>query len=404
MGQDEDKQAALIAALVETARAQAEQNKQLMALLAARPPGEAAAPPAPPAPPVPHASLTWAELWTHYSEFEAGKLGSWTTVQGRAKHVLRIIGHLRVAESTMHTVRHYREVRKTETTIRKKLTTPTTRNREIELILRMSRWASRQKPPLLQANPFAGYERGDLFEAIENVRLNVIEDNREGSLTLEDLLADADLFERALVLVAHSSGMRRRELALMQRAWIDRRPGPDGQPLRIVRIPPGISKGKKGERKGRSTILSEEALQAIDDYWQTLPFPHRYRNPYVFVSPKTWTHYEPGHLTVRFRALAERRGMVGPSGALWLHDCRRSFITLPRRRGEDTRNIMQMSGHATATAFERYDIYSNIDTIVVRDRMEDAREKERLALEEQRRGPQRAPEKNIADRRRLKHQ
>jgi site-specific recombinase XerD len=390
---DEKTQAALVATLLETARSQAEQIKLLMALHTA---GAIAAAAAPAPAPAPHASLTWDELWIHYSESECDKLASWKTVEGRAKHVRRILGPLRVAESSVHTVRHYRQVRKTETTIRKSLATPTTINREVELIVRMPRWASRQKPPLLQVNPFAGYERGDLFEAIENVRLNVIEDNRGGPLTLDDLLADASLLERALVLVAHSSGMRRRELALMQREWIDRRPGDDGKPLRIVRIPVGISKGRKGKRLGRDTIISEEALQAIDDYWETLPFPHRYRNLYVFVSPKTWTHYEPSHFTVVFRNLAERRGMVGPSGKLWLHDCRRSFITLPRRRGEDTRNIMAMSGHKTASAFERYDIHSNIDAIVVRDRIEDAREKERLALEVQRRGPQRAPEKNLA--------
>jgi integrase len=398
MGADEDKaQAALVATLIETAKSQAKQIELLVALHTARQASDAATASALP---VPHASMTWAELWTHYSEVERDKLASWVTVEGRAKHVLRILGPLRVAESTAHTVRHYRQVRKTETTIRKSLTTATTRNREVELIVRMSRWASRQKPPLLPVNPFAGCERSDLFEAIENVRLNVIEDNRAGALNLDDLIADASLFERALVLVAHSSGMRRREIALLQWAWIDMRPGEDGKPLRIIDIPPGISKGRRGQRKGRRTIMSEEALQAAQDYRETLPFPHRYRNPYVFVSPRTFTHYEPSHFSVVFRQLADRRGMVGPSGKLWLHDCRRSFITLPRRRGEDSRNIMAMSGHTTESAYKRYDVHSRIDAIVVRDRMEKAKEDERVAIEEQRRGPQRAPdrapEKNIA--------
>jgi integrase len=331
----------------------------------------------------PRNTLTWEQLWELYRESEAEKLESWSTVEGRAKHVVRIIGGEVVSDAGLHTIKRYRGVRRGETTIRKGLTTATTRNREIELILRMARWASRQKPPHLPINPFAGLERGDLFEAVENIRRNIVEDDPGALLSLANLLEGADLFDRATVLVGHSSGMRRKELALLERAWIDRNE-------RLIEIPPGVSKGRRGRRPGRQTFISQEAIDAIDAYHESLPFPWRYRSPYVFCNPKNGDHYEPGYFSVRFRELARRRQFVGPSGPVWLHDAgRRSFITLHRRRGEDTSNIRAASGHKTLKAFERYDIHARKDAIVVRDRIEAARERELSSLASQRRGPQR---------------
>lgn len=344
-----------------------------------------------PAAPV-RAGLTWRALWTdHYAPAERDKLDSWDTVEGRAKHVLRHIGDDLVIDGGVNTVRKYRGKRREETTVRKGPPSKTTINREIELILRMARWASRQKPPLIPGNPFAGIERDDLFDALENVRLNVVEDDPTEALSLARLLEDAEPFDRAIVLVAHSSGMRRAELARLERTWVDRR-------QRIVTIPPGVSKGRRGKRRGRQTFISVEALEAIDAYHETLPFPWRYKAVHVFVNKQTGGPYSKGHFTVRFRKLAERKEFVGPSGPVWLHDAgRRSFITLHRRRGEDTSNIMKASGHRTLKAFERYDIHSRKDAIVVRDRIEAARAKELAEIAEARRGPQRAPGHRSAD-------
>lgn len=335
-------------------------------------------------------TVTWEQLWESYAPAERGKLASWDTVMGRAGHVLRILGKELVVDANVHTVRRYREQRSGETTIRKGLTSPATRNREIELITRMARWGSRQKPPVIPLNPFDGVPRDDLFEAVENIRRNVIEDDPDGTISLAQLLNDATPFEGALVLCAHSSGMRRGEMAVLERTWIDRSPGEDGHPIRIVEIPPGVSKGRRGHRPGRWTFISSEALEAVDQYTETLPFPWRYRSPYVFVNRRTGGHLSAGHFTVTFTKIAERCGAVGPSGPPWLHDCRRSFITLARRRGEDTSNIMQASGHRTLAAFKRYDIHSRQDAIAVRARIEAARRKDLDSLELHRRPPRRA--------------
>lgn len=99
--------------------------------------------------------------------------------------------------------------------------------------------------------------------------------------------------------------------------------------------------------------------------------------------------------TVTRAADTEAPAVVGPSGPPWLHDLRRSFITLARRRGEETTNIMAASGHKTMAAFQRYNIHARKDALLVRDRVEAARAHELAALEE-RRGPQRSPEKIVA--------
>lgn len=372
-----DDEAGVVAQLVALAR---EQAKQIELLLGARA-----------APPAIVSRITWPKLWDAYAVVERDKLDSWDTVESRAKHVLRILEDESVAESTLHTILRYRAARKKELTIRKGPTTATTRNREVELILRMARWGSRQRPPLCP-DPFVGIPRADLFEAVENIRRNVVEDASAAGdpLTLADLLEGASPVERAIVLTAHSSGMRRGELSVLERSWIDRRPDLTGQPLRIIEIPPGVSKGRRGRRKGRQAFLSVEALQAIDEYHATLPFPLRYRSLWVFVNPKTGERYSAQWFTLKFKEIARRRGAVGPSGPAWLHDLRRSFITLARRRGEDTQNIMAASGHKTLSAFQRYDIHARRDAIVVRDRIEAARARELAALAEQRRGPKSA--------------
>lgn len=341
-------------------------------------------------------SLTWRDLWTIYEqEADSANLESWNTVTGRAKHIVRIIGAVQVMDTTIVHVRTYRAQRKAEFTCRKTLTSAKTRNNEIELIRHMSRWASRQRPPLIPSDPLAGYEREELFEPLNNVRRNVVEDDPHAQLSLADLMDHGDEFDRALVLVAHSSGMRRAEIVLLERSWIDRRPGPDRKPMRIVEIPPGIAKGRKGKKDGRQTWISEEALHAIDTYTSTLPFTLQRRGVWVFMNPRTGRHYHKDHLTERFRRLQERAGMSGPSGPPWLHDLRRSFITLARRRGEETTNIMAASGHSTMEAFQRYNIHARRDALVVRDRVDAARDRELTALAEMRKGPQRASAQNV---------
>ena len=334
--------------------------------------------------------LTWNELWKAYEDDgEAKKNAAWNTAEGRwRKHLGPHFGAERVMTTILSSIKGYRRKRAEEFTIRKKLTAPATRNREIELLRSVAAWGRRQNPPLIPADPFDSLSRDDLFEPEENIRLNVVEDDPQATMSIEDLLRYGNELDCALVLMAHSSGMRRGELAIGECDWLDLRPDRNGKPLRIVQIPPGVSKGRRGKKLGRQTFISEAALGAYLRYRKTLPFPLQRRGRFWFMNTTEkfyGEHLHPDTLTQRFKELQERAGLSGPSGPPWLHDLRRSFITLARRRGEDTSNIMEASGHLTAQAFNRYDIHARKDAIAVRDRVDQARAAELAALLEQRR-------------------
>lgn len=319
--------------------------------------------------------LTFNEMWPSYEQSEKRKLASWNTTEGRWKHVSRHIGARRVMATTMATIEFYRDARVPEITCRNTPTTATTRDREIELIRRMTHWASIQTPPLIPSDPLAGIDREDLFEQKSNVRRNVIEEDPAAPLALEDLLAHGDVLDHAVVLVAFDTGMRRDELVRLEQGWIDRR-------ARVIEIPPEVTKGGFG---GRQLPISQRALDAID----ALPRDFVHKSPWVFTNPKRGKHYHKDYISERFRRLQERAGMTGPSGPPWLHDLRRSFITLTRRRGEDTIEIMEITGLHTLKAFTRYNIHARKDVIAVRDRIERARQEE-IDFYGRRRGPRHA--------------
>lgn len=320
-------------------------------------------------------ALTFSDLWPSYEQGEKRKLTSWNTVVGRGKHVLRHLGDRPVMATTLSTIQFYRDARIPEITCRNTPTSATTRDREIELIRRMTHWAATQKPALVPSDPLAGIDRDDLFEQKSNVRRNVIEEDPAATLSLDDLLHHADALDQAVVLTAYDTGMRRDELVRLEHAWIDRR-------ARVIEIPPEVTKGGFG---GRQLPISQRALDAID----ALPRDFVHKSPWVFNNPKRGKHYHKDYISERFRRLQERVGMTGPSGPPWLHDLRRSFITLTRRRGEDTIEIMEIAGLHTLKAFQRYNIHARKDVIAVRDRIEKARQEE-IDFFGKRRGPKRA--------------
>lgn len=321
--------------------------------------------------------LTWAQLWAIYEPREVPKLESPAVQRSMGKHLCRLLGAELVSAMSTERAFQYRQQRKGELTPRRRPPCDKTINNEIILIRRLARWAANQRPPLIERDPIAGVAEADLLVPVNNVRLNVVDDRPGAQLSLAQFLARADLLERALVLVAHSSGMRRRELALLELGWIDRE-------LRVITVPPGIAKGRRGQKPGRMTIVSAAALLALDDYRATLPAAARAAR-WAFVNPTTLAHYGPDFFTKRFRRLERRAGVDGPSGPTWLHDLRRSFVTLARRRGEDAIRVMKLAGHATLESQQRYHVESLEEVLLSRDRIEAAR------AAATRRGPHRAP-------------
>lgn len=341
----------------------------------------------------PGCSLTWAELWPIYWEAEGEKLES-ASRASEGRHIARILGPKLVTDTTVRIVRWYRATRKAEIIPAGRgkggHPSPKTINNEVIAIRHVTRWAARQRPPMIPTDPLGSVLQEDLLVPVDNVRLNVVEDDPMAALSLAAFIEHGDEFDRAMCLTAHSSGMRRREIQMLDLSWIDRRLGPDGKPLRLVMIPPGISKGRRGRKKGRLTIISEEALAAVDEYRRTLPMLLQHRCTRVFVNPDTGDGFVPDTFTSRFKRLQQRAGATGPSGPVWLHDLRRSFITLARRRGEDAVNVMDLVGHSTLESQERYHVKSLREALAIRDRIEAARALELAGFANERRGPLRA--------------
>ncbi len=314
-------------------------------------------------------AVTLEELWSAYWAAEQNKLLAWKVQRTIGGHLVRLLGDRRAMDLTVDAARSYRATRRTEKNLGRRNTGAVpgqkTINNEIIVLLRVLRWGARQRPPVIPHDPLGSIDRRDVMVPVDNVRLNVVDDTPGAELSLVAFLAKADPLDRALVLVAHSSGMRRREVALLEWRWINRE-------QRLVTIPPGVAKGRLGHRKGRTTIISEEALAAIDEYRATLSAEGQ-RRPHVFVNRRNLDPYVPNYLSNRFRKLQRRVGLVGPSGPVWLHDLRRSFITLARRRGEDAVNVMTLVGHSTLESQQRYHVESLEETKLIRDRIERAR-------------------------------
>lgn len=251
-------------------------------------------------------------------------------------------------------------------------------NREIALLRRLLRFSARRGT----IGPTQLHGPGMTAELIvkeKNVRSTVVEDNPAAKITLHALLRAAPRSLRVFILLLHRSGMRRTEASLLQWDRIDRRLG-------VAWVP---DEDTKGGESGRYVPLAPDVMRALDE------LPRHPTSDYAFWSrrrkrdgktgeglpehPDAWTH--------RFGRLVRKLGLEGPNGPPWLHDLRRSFITLSRRRGEDTTAIMKLSGHKTEAAFARYNIFSLVDVLATKARIEAARDAEAM---QDRKGPRRA--------------
>lgn len=241
-------------------------------------------------------------------------------------------------------------------------------NREIALLRRLVNFGVRRGTVAKSKLHGPGMTR-DLIHREDNVRLVIVEEHGT-AMTIEVFLDAAPPMLRAFIILVFHSGMRRREASLIRWDRIDWRAG-------LVWIPDVDTKGK---RCGRDVPLSSEAIAALEQLPRT--------SPWVFGNAKTGHAYHPDYWTHAFRKLCVRLGLSGPDGPPWLHDLRRSFITLSRRRGEPESDIMQVSGHKTRSVFDRYNAQSTRDVIAFRSRAELARA-ELAEIRTERKPPQR---------------
>lgn len=315
------------------------------------------------------------QLWDNFRNAERGRLLSWRDYEQRWRdHIGPAFSLMLAHDVKVLDVDTYRGNRRAEGAA------VATVNREIALLRRLLSFGVRRG--MLAKSPLHGPGMTrELIHREDNVRTTVVEQAPRGPApTIDWLVSQATPELGAFMLLLHGGGFRREEASLLRLDRIDWLQG-------IAWIPSEDTKGGIG---GRHVPISSDALEALR------MLKHVPGSPWLFPSPRfkgrgpiskdAWTH--------RFGRLMRKLGLDGPDGPPWLHDLRRSFVTISRRDGgESERAIMQVSGHRTRAVFDRYDIYDPRDVIEFRTRAE-AR---RAALRAARRGPQRAPSRRAPD-------
>lgn len=237
-------------------------------------------------------------------------------------------------------------------------------NREIALLRRLLGWGRRRGYLIVSHLHGAGMTR-DLIHEENNVRTTVIEDDPREVLSLDAFLSAARRPFRGYLMLMARSGGRREELAMSRWDRISRASG-------LLWVPDADTKGRRG---GRYLPIDPETLSELDGYRRVKG------NPFIFPSPvKTGWHLHRDWFTRQFGKLCRELGLTGPDGPPWLHDLRRSFVTLSRRRGIDTTEIMKITGHKSTHVFQRYNVFSAVDVIATKRRLEQARRDELAAI------------------------
>lgn len=325
--------------------------------------------------PPPVATVILGDVWPLLELADRERLATWRDHHQRWRdHVRPAFGHLATADVTVGKVDEYRAARRAAGAA------IGTVNREIALLRRMLNFARRRG--LIASSPLHGPGMtAELIHKEHNVRTTIVEDDPRKKITLPLFLAAARAHLRAFILLVHRSGMRRAEAAAIQLDRIDYDRG-------VIWIPSEDTKGGEG---GRVVPVDRQTLALL----RALPRPRRDPgNPYLFASPRSerrGSHLHPDAWTHAFGRLVRKLGLEGPDGPPWLHDLRRSFITLSRRRGESEKGIMNVSGHKTRAVFDRYDVYDVGEVVRFRQRQEAARRRElRAILKRGRRPPKTA--------------
>ncbi|MGZ9204728.1 MAG: tyrosine-type recombinase/integrase, partial [Nitrospira sp.] len=213
-------------------------------------------------------------------------------------------------------------------------------NRELAALKRMFRLASQQTPPLVISTPH-----------IAHLQENNV---RQGFFTEDEykvLRAALPDHVKVPLIIAYWTGMRAGEIVMLQWEQIDLERG-------LIRLEPGTTKN----RKGRLIPLVKDVIEALWQWKQHMlhrypacPWVCHFRGVRLGRVPKTvWQN-----ACVR----------VGLKGKLF-HDLRRTAVRNMVRAGVSERTAMAVSGHKTRSVFDRYDIVSENDVLMAKDRLE----------------------------------
>lgn len=272
-------------------------------------------------------TATVRQLWTEYEPITRRDNDSWQSDVGRAAHVLRLLGDRRASRLTRGDVEEYRTKRQAETTRRGGAPSPGTLDREVELLKRLLNYAA--ACGRLTQNPIAHVK----LLRVPNVRRVVLDEE-----AFQRLHAKAEAWVRPILLTAFDTGMRKSEVLNLRWSQLDLKAG-------AVRLEAEDTKTDEP----RVVYLTERVLRAISEQ------PRLLHAEFVFVNPATGRPWQDLQ-----GALERARKAAGLDG-VWVHDLRRSFVTLARRSGLPESVVARFSGHRTAAVFKRYNIVEEQD-------------------------------------------
>jgi integrase len=284
----------------------------------------------------PHRDPFVHELVDRYeagAEFKA--LRAWKTERARHKHLRRHLGDLRVSQLNEAVLDDYRLNRSTEPGARKVdgqrvLTSPSTRNREVDRLCRVVNWGVERGH--VSVNPIAKHAdeveppppktwvKPDDVDLLRAAALTYGKDPRIG-LTL-----------RAMISTKFDAFLRRSELCSLRWAQVDFRSGTIMLDLAET----------KAHREGvRITILSDRAAADIraQQRWAG--------SPWTFTNTRGGK-YNPRTFLRMAKAVAERAGLHAADGESWyVHHIRAGGITQQLELLTPQRDVMDMAGWTT---------------------------------------------------------
>lgn len=304
----------------------------------------------------------WAKAKSRLASFKcddarAEKVLAWSPLDG--PHAGVPLADRDALSLTGEDVDGYRAWRYATTTRRKGPPKPATVNREVMALLRLLNFAAARRT--IPRNPLRALDAED-----ENNAREVVVDEEGFAAIVHALGANAVMV--ALTTLAYDSGMRKTELLCCRRSWLDDVRG-------RVHIPGAIA--KNGEP--RITDLSARAWEAIG------AMPRVLGTDLLFANPETKEPYDGRWIHELFVRAVEASGVTGRDGTPpRLHDLRRSWITLARRRGIKESVIMAKSGHKDHKVFRRYSIVEDSDLADSAATMEAGRARDLAALAERR--------------------
>lgn len=224
----------------------------------------------------------------------------------------------------------YRDQRKAERCLNGRDVPPSaaTRNRELMQLSAALTWATKYK--MLSHNPIRGFP----MEAEDNQRRTMPDPSDVGRI----MFAGTPRL-RAMVAMAFGAGLRRQELCSLRLAQVEWDEG------LIVLHGRDTKTGRP-----RVTVLPDKASKFVKKYLDE----RQKTSPYVFCTA-SGKPMSPRNFLREFQETCERAGVAAAEGErMWLHDLRAGFIGHQLELGTPERVIMDMTGHSTHKAFDRY--------------------------------------------------